>query len=44
MNKHVWIEADKDMHFVQRNIISEKFFEQTVSSDQADPSCNIGRY
>jgi len=23
--KHVWIEADNDAHFLQREVISEKF-------------------
>ena len=31
MNKDVWIEADNDANFVQRDIISEKFLEQTVA-------------
>jgi hypothetical protein len=31
VNKLVWIEANKDAHFAQRDIISEKFLEQTVA-------------
>jgi len=31
VNKHVWIEADNEAHFVQRDVISEKFLEQTVA-------------
>lgn len=31
MKKHAWIEVDNDTHFVQRDLISEKFLEQTVA-------------